>query len=1060
MRENDSMHRLHGIWHQARLHVWGERIELVDTSAQAFSDSQSPVATAIRVSHKPYASVSVGHPRTLTHRDLHAALGDVSPDGLLASIAAEKELRLWLPTDSQGPLPSNRGEGPFPSDGAELAWQAYDLPTLAFEPADTIDLLTSLSTAPAERIGASLEYWQTLARYALNLLARQQFAPGVEPMGDGRFEGRWHVYVADPSELAWLDRLAGSMPHVCRAFDTPDADEADAARLVDSFLTSTCEAVIRRTLESDEFYRDFHERARSESKWEVCWISSLVGDRRAVEWPGEDAPEIAAQIRGWSTRPDSGDAESSGELTFRLVEPDVPEGDDVAAMAGSWRVTVELRMPDSDEAVDIRKILQERSEGASILSRHLSSRGEHLRSELARASRSFPELRSLIDGPPAGDVAISTEAAHQFIRDRAPMLLTEGFNVELPEWAQSRQRRFGLELVVRPRDGRSMEDELSLGTFGLSSMIDFDWRIAVGDERLSPDEFEMLAARRAPLVRLRGQWIDLDQIAAEKARAFLQRQGRGSLTLAQAIRLAAGVDEEETGLPIVGLAGQFWLDRLLGDMPELRVEKLEQPNDFNGTLRPYQLRGLEWLTFLDKLGIGACLADDMGLGKTIQLIALMLHERRTRPDVGPTLLFVPMSVVGNWQREMQRFAAPLRVLVHHGPERLTGDAFLAAAAAHHVIITTYGLAHRDLKLLSRLNWHRIALDEAQKIKNPGANQTIAIRSLQTTHRIALTGTPLENHLSELWSIMEALNPGLLGSATQFRKQFALPIEKMGDQQRAQQLRRMIRPFVLRRLKSDPSVECDLPEKMEMRVFCNLTPEQAALYKETVHQMLGEIDQAAGIRRRGLILAALTKLKQICNHPSHFLNEDGPLDSRSGKCERLVEMLEEVLEEGDAALIFTQYRVMGDLLKKLLEERLGAKTLFLHGGTPAKQRDELVDTFQNPKGDARLFLLSLKAGGFGLNLTRANHVFHFDRWWNPAVEMQATDRAHRIGQTRRVQVHKFVCIGTIEDRIDKLLTEKSALAEHIVGSGDEWLTGLSTSELKEYLALGAEAVVEN
>jgi SNF2 family DNA or RNA helicase len=469
---------------------------------------------------------------------------------------------------------------------------------------------------------------------------------------------------------------------------------------------------------------------------------------------------------------------------------------------------------------------------------------------------------------------------------------------------------------------------------------------------------------------------------------------------------------------------------------------------------------LHWLAFLDRLGIGACLADDMGLGKTIQLIALLLHERRLGSSPGPTLLFAPMSVVGNWQREIERFGKSLKVLVHHGPLRLGGDAFRTAATAHDVVITTYGLAAREFNDFSCVGWHRIALDEAQKIKNPSANQTIALRQLTGTRRIALTGTPVENHLSELWSIMEMLNPGLLGSAAAFRSRFAVPIEKMGDQQRVDQLRRLIHPFVLRRLKSDPKVLQDLPEKMEMRVFCNLTPEQARLYEQTVAKLMDQVDVATGIRRRGLILATLTHLKQICNHPAHFLGDGSSLEDRSGKCERIVEMLEEVLEEGDAALVFTQYREMGDLLHKMIAKRLHIELPFLHGGTSMKKRNEMIDKFQDPASSYRVFLLSLRAGGFGLNLTKANHVFHFDRWWNPAVEEQATDRAHRIGQTRRVQVHKFVCIGTVEERIDKLLSEKSALADRIVGSGDDWITGLSTVELRDYLALSADAVSES
>jgi SNF2 family DNA or RNA helicase len=418
-------------------------------------------------------------------------------------------------------------------------------------------------------------------------------------------------------------------------------------------------------------------------------------------------------------------------------------------------------------------------------------------------------------------------------------------------------------------------------------------------------------------------------------------------------------------------------------------------------------------------------------------------------------------VVGNWLREIQRFARSLKVLVHHGPDRLTADAFAREAQASDVVITSYSLAHRDKDELSRVRWHRIALDEAQKIKNPAAAATMAIRSLYAPRRVALTGTPIENHLSELWSIMQVLNPGLLGTAADFREKFAVPIEKLGERDRAEQLRKMIRPFILRRTKQDPAIAGDLPEKLEMKVFCNLTAEQAALYERFVNDSLRQIDSASGIRRRGLILATLTRLKQICNHPALLeTNPSGVLDHRSGKCERLIDMVEELLEEGDAALVFTQYREMGHLLEQVIKSRLGAPTFFLHGGTPAKGRDEMIQAFQAQEpGTPRIFLLSLRAGGLGLNLTAANHVFHFDRWWNPAVEAQATDRAHRVGQTRRVQVHKFVCIGTMEERIDRLLSEKQALADQIVGSGDEWLTNLSTDQLREYLTLSKEAVGE-
>ncbi len=933
--------------------------------------------------------------------------------------------------------------------------QSEVVPAITFAPGDSVDFLVSLSATTSHPLSDSLTYWAILARWVLTVLARQQFCPdAVEPPGGG-CEARWRLLVQDRRELAWLERFVVAMPPVCRAMVCKGGTAVDATRLIETFLAETTDALIRRGLSGDSFFQQIHRRAKDVGCWELYWLSALLGNNRGVRADEDDHSAGVSRVRDWVSQADGDSDEPAPRLTFRLQEP--PEDSNLGGAC--WRLTFELKSADGEEDLDLPKVLAERGDAPGILGSRLSTRRQHLLSQLRRATEIVPELgRS--SARATGGVDLTTAEAHAFLRERAPLLSVQDFDVFLPEWASRGQALLGLRLQVRPHENGGDQRDLSLGRLGLGSLLDFDWRVAVGEEQLSLEEFERLTANKAPLVKLRGQWIGVDRDAAQQALEFMRKQAGKPFTLLQAIRLAGGAEDFDAGLPIVGLSGTDWVEQFLRESSNVALESFDPPPDFDGTLRPYQLRGLHWLAFLDRLGIGSCLADDMGLGKTIQLLALLLHERRDGQVVGPTLLFAPMSVVGNWEREIQRFAKPLRVVVHHGPTRLTGDAFVAAASRNDVVLTTYGLASRELKDLLRVHWHRIAMDEAQKIKNPSANQTIALRALKSTHRVALTGTPIENHLSELWSIMEMLNPGLLGSASAFRNRFAVPIEKFGDRRKSDHLRQMIRPFVLRRLKSDPTVACDLPEKMEMRVYCNLTPEQASLYERTVSDTLNQVDSASGIRRRGLILAALTKLKQICNHPAHFLKSEGPLDERSGKCERLVEMLEEVLEEGDAALVFTQYKEMGTLLQKMLVDRLQTVVPFLHGGSTMKKRNEMIFDFQDPNSPVRIFLLSLKAGGFGLNLTKANHVFHFDRWWNPAVEEQAADRAHRIGQTRRVQVHKFVCIGTVEERIDRLLAEKSALADQIVGSGDEWLTGLSTQELRTYLALSEDAIGES
>ena len=370
-----------------------------------------------------------------------------------------------------------------------------------------------------------------------------------------------------------------------------------------------------------------------------------------------------------------------------------------------------------------------------------------------------------------------------------------------------------------------------------------------------------------------------------------------------------------------------------------------------------------------------------------------------------------------------------------------------------MVISTYGLARRDVDDLVQVPWSDVILDEAQNIKNPQAKQTQAIRKLPAANRIALTGTPVENRLSELWSIMQFLNPGFLGSQAGFRQSFALPIERYQDKAATERLKGLVGPFILRRLKTDPTIIQDLPDKLEMKVYCNLTAEQATLYEAVVKESLERITSAEeGIERRGVVLGSLTRLKQVCNHPAQFLGDGSALPGRSGKLDRLGEMLEEALSVGDRALVFTQFAEMGHMLQGYLQSLFGVEVLFLHGGTPQKQRDRMVARFQQERGGPPIFILSLKAGGTGLNLTAANHVFHFDRWWNPAVENQATDRAFRIGQTRDVQVHKFLCAGTLEERIDEMIESKKALAESVVGAGEGWLTELSTDELRDIMSL--------
>ena len=758
--------------------------------------------------------------------------------------------------------------------------------------------------------------------------------------------------------------------------------------------------------------------------------------------------EVAGHLMRREPRRASGGAPAAPEpagpfkLCFRLEEP---EGD------GPWRVNSLLQSTSDPSLLLPPSLSLGGGPGApKILRREHHELRERLLAALDHAARICPSVRRTFESPGLDGFDLDAHEAHEFLTLYAAPLAAAGFGVLLPAWWTRKGGR--PRLLAR---GKATRPGMKTGLgFTLDDAVRLDWEVALGEDTLTKDELDALAESKAPLVRLRGRWVEADGEAIKTAMEFWKRTAKG--TLRDVVRMSLGGSQAPAGLEVgevsaEGDLGKF-LDRIQG---KASYETLPPPKSFAGKLRPYQVRGFSWLAFLRQYGLGACLADDMGLGKTIQALALILSDREAGVRK-PVLIACPLSVVSNWKKEAERFAPDLAVLVHHGLDRDVASAFKRSAAKHAVVITSYSLLARDFETLREIDWGGVILDEAQNIKNPQTLQARAARALDAGYRIALTGTPVENHVGDLWSVMEFLNPGLLGSQADFKTNFFAPISS-GDADAAARLSRLTRPFVLRRLKTDKKIIRDLPEKLEMKVFCNLTKEQASLYAAVGKDAESVIEGADGIKRRGLILSALTKLKQICNHPAHFLGDGSVLEGRSGKLARLCEMLEEVFESGERALVFTQYAEMGLLLQSHLAATFGREVPFLHGGVPRAERDSMVERFQAGGDGPAVFVLSLKAGGTGLNLTRATHVFHYDRWWNPAVEDQATDRAHRIGQTKKVQVHKFVCAGTLEEKIDAMLESKKDLAERIVGAGEAWLTELSNAELRQVFALSAEAV---
>ena len=693
---------------------------------------------------------------------------------------------------------------------------------------------------------------------------------------------------------------------------------------------------------------------------------------------------------------------------------------------------------------------------------HSSTRGDrqallHLLVPLQRAAERVAWLAGLIEsGAVYEPMAWTPVEAHRFLR-AVPELEAAGLVVRVPDWWRPRQ-------PPRPEVAVRIGERKPSGV-GTDALLDFSVTVALGDVQLSTAEVRKLLASQDGLVRLRGQWVELDRERLREVLAHWERvrdKARDNgISFLEGMRLLAGAPRTENDASLLAAAEGWsrveagaWLARTLAGLRGPDGLAAADPGaDLRGTLRPYQKIGVSWLAFASSLRLGVCLADDMGLGKTIQVLALLLlHKQRGHRDA-PHLLVVPASLLANWQAEIDRFAPSLTTLLAHPsamPAHEIAELGSADLVGTDLVITTYGTLARVRAFRAR-PWALVILDEAQAIKNPGARQTQAVKALGARARIALTGTPVENRLGDLWSIFDFLDPGLLGSA----RDFSAFVKRLAErrQESYAPLRRLIQPYLLRRLKTDRSIVTDLPDKTEVKAFCRLSARQAALYQKAVDELARAVDGLSqGIKRRGLVLAYLMRFKQICNHPSHWLGEGAWDEAGSGKLERLRELVEAIAAKHEKVLVFTQFQEATGPLAAFLTCLFGRRGLVLHGGTPVRSRGGLVRRFQEDPA-LPFFVLSVKAGGSGLNLTAASHVVHFDRWWNPAVEDQATDRAYRIGQHRNVLVHKLVCRGTVEERIDQLIEDKQALVRGVLaGAGERLLTEMSDAELMATVAL--------
>ncbi|MGO8885092.1 MAG: DEAD/DEAH box helicase [Streptosporangiaceae bacterium] len=894
--------------------------------------------------------------------------------------------------------------------------------------ADALPVLLAVDPEAAGRPDApvrrSVSAWAAAAIAGVGLVARGRLLPTVTADG----ADAWRTGPLDPADLAWLAELAASFPAAAHALAVPGSRPMrlrSPESLIRAFWDAIADTLVRstaapRAVRSPAFAGIEPTPVTDLAEWLADTTDGLSAGAR-LGLRVEAVPPSPQPAGHWED-------DDAGSPAADPAEPATGEPDEAVP---AFSLVLQLRSAADPSLIVDAAALWDQPE--SVLARFGDQADTDLLLALRRGAAVWPPLAPLLDQASPAVLGLDDDAVTSLLGPAAEALAGAGIEVL---WPASLGDGLKLQAVPTPTP-----EHLTEAGFSLDALLEFRWQLTLGGKLLDENEIAELAEAKRPLIRLRGRWVTLDPVLLEKLRRPPRTRMRAMEALGTVLAGSAEIDGET-----VTVVADGSLADLAGRITGLAVSPpaLAPPPRLEATLRPYQQRGVAWLAAMCDAGLGGCLADDMGLGKTIQVIALHLHRRTAK--AGPTLVVCPTSLLGTWEREVRRFAPDVPVRRYHG-----GGRHLRDVAADEIVLVTYGVVLRDSAELAAIGWGLVAADEAQHAKNPLSRTARELRAVPAPARIALTGTPVENRLSELWSILDWTSPGLLGQLESFTRRVAIPVERYRDAEATARFAALVRPFLLRRKKSDPGIAPELPPKTETDRIVPLTAEQVTLYEAVVRETMEAIENSEGIERAGLVFKLLTALKQICNHPAQYLKQSGPLAGRSGKLAAFDELADVIVAGGESMLVFTQYTQMATLLQQHLDSR-GIRSLFLHGGVPVRRREEMVQKFQ--AGQAPVFLLSLKAGGTGLTLTRATHVLHYDRWWNPAVEDQATDRAYRIGQDRPVQVHRLIAEGTLEDRIASLLDTKRQLADAVIGSGEGWIAELSDDELAELVLLRA------